>query len=273
MLSRLLSVAPVTPVPSMAAPWPGASAPSTSVASVAPTQLMTPLPTAEPLLEGAVIPPVPGAARGKTVYLTFDDGPSEWTPRIRKVLDNEGVKATFFTIGEQVEETPGRVAALAADGMSVQAHSWSHRRYTRLSDAQLTHDLERTNAAIADATGIDPVCVRPPFGLRSDEVDQAIWRQDLSIVMWNVDSEDWRRQGKKQIVRTVMSEVSNGSVILFHDGGGGPEADDRGVEGRDSSAQRSGLLLRGPLPGPVAERQHDLCALPCATGCARIQHS
>lgn len=181
---------------------------------------MTPSPTAEPLLEGAVIPPVPGAARGKTVYLTFDDGPSEWTPRIRKVLDNEGVKATFFTIGEQVEETPGRVAALAADGMSVQAHSWSHRRYTRLSDAQLTHDLERTNAAIADATGIDPVCVRPPFGLRSDEVDQAIWRQDLSIVMWNVDSEDWRRQGKKQIVRTVMSEVSNGSVILFHDGGG-----------------------------------------------------
>lgn len=158
-------------------------------------------------------------ASGKVVYLTFDDGPSDWTPKVKKILDKEGVKATFFTVGEQVAEQPEMVRALAADGMSVQSHTWSHEDLTTLSAKAVAADLAKTSKAIESATGTSPNCVRPPYGARDEKVDAAVAATGLAEQLWTIDTEDWTKPGAKKIVKAVVKNVQSGSVILMHDGG------------------------------------------------------
>lgn len=152
------------------------------------------------------------------VALTFDDGPdAATTGRLLDTLAHLGVHATFFPIGSHVVEQPGLVRREAEDGHVVGAHTWDHADLTGLSAAVVRRELESTATAVRDATGHDPVLVRPPYGDWNDTVREEAGRQHAAIVVWNIDSQDWESRNTRAVVDRVLSTVKRGSIVLMHD--------------------------------------------------------
>lgn len=157
----------------------------------------------------------------KEVALTFDDGPSaEYTEKILDILEDEGVRATFFVMGSQVEDHPSLVRKSHNAGMSIQAHSWSHQDYARMTSDEIRRDVLKTNTAIEDAIGSRPNCVRPPYGSINPKVSNSLKKEGMKNVLWSGDSKDWQKPGVSAIASNSLLSVHSGSILLFHDAGG-----------------------------------------------------
>jgi peptidoglycan/xylan/chitin deacetylase (PgdA/CDA1 family) len=158
---------------------------------------------------------------GKVVALTFDDGP--WpthTGQILKVLQEEGVDATFFMLGRQVDRNPGIARRAVDEGNEVGVHSYSHRPFPDLTAKQVRSEVKRSRESVKRATGRSTLLLRPPYGSMNGRAWKAVRDTGAHVVMWDVDSRDWTKPGAKRIEKTVLRTVRPGSVILFHDGGG-----------------------------------------------------
>jgi peptidoglycan-N-acetylglucosamine deacetylase len=173
------------------------------------------------LVAAACLPPKPPAPTpGATAYLTFDDGPSVYTPEILSVLQAKAVPATFFVVGEQAARNPSIVQRMHADGHGIGDHSWSHPDLTLLPPALVQLELESTANEIARLTGTRPTLWRPPYGAFNDLVTSIASSLGLSMRLWDVDPRDWSLPGTDVIVSRVVNNVSDGDIVLFHDGGG-----------------------------------------------------
>lgn len=191
----------------------------------------TPIPTPPALSGDNVNAAIPASVRqniffnGNTslheIALTFDDGPHPiYTLQVLHILQEYGVKATFFCIGRQVLPYASIVAQVSRAGNVIADHTWDHFDLTRLSIAGMQWELNRTANAITLATGVRPVLFRPPYGFINATVKNVSTRLGLTPIMWNVDPNDWRLPGTDTIVQRVLANTGNGSVILMHDGGG-----------------------------------------------------
>ncbi|WP_246486527.1 polysaccharide deacetylase family protein [Kribbella qitaiheensis] len=163
----------------------------------------------------------PQAAASKYVILTFDDGPSpQYTPKVLAILRQYGVKATFFELGQNVARYPSLTRRVYLAGNSVQNHTWTHPDLRRVSWTKFRSEVLNTDRVIRAQTGYTPRCLRPPYG----GVNKLTYRRAASlgktVRLWTVDPADWSRPGTSTIVRRVLANVRNGSVILMHDGGG-----------------------------------------------------
>jgi len=165
-------------------------------------------------------PPSPTAAScpGCKVYLTFDDGPSVYTPQILSELEAKGVPATFFVLGERAVQFPSYVQQEHADGDGIGDHTWDHPDLTTLPPDQVRSELQSTADEIASLTGAPPTLWRPPFGAFNDTVTQIASSLGLSMRLWDVNTDDWMMPGTDVIVSNVVNNVSNGSIVLMHDG-------------------------------------------------------
>jgi len=165
-------------------------------------------------------PPTVAAAPcpGCKVYLTFDDGPSVYTPQILSTLEAKGVPATFFVLGERAVQFPSYVQAEHAAGEGIGDHSWDHPDLTTLSSDQVRVELQSTADEITSLTGARPTLWRPPFGYFNDTVVQIASSLGLSMRLWDVNPQDYTMPGTDVIVSSVVNSVSNGSIVLMHDG-------------------------------------------------------
>ncbi len=155
------------------------------------------------------------------IALTFDDGPTPtFTPQILAVLERYGVSATFFCIGQQVQHYPALVQQTSRAGDAIENHTWSHPVLTRLSPDAIRMQLNETSLAIRGAIGVSPQFFRPPYGATNGEVRSIASQLGLTQVLWTIDTRDWQRPGVNAIVRTVLSNARNGSIVQMHDGGG-----------------------------------------------------
>lgn len=162
-----------------------------------------------------------GNTRLQEVALTFDDGPTPWsTPQILATLNHFGVKATFFCIGQQVQIYPAVVRQEYADGDLIEDHSWSHPDMRYLSASAIHKQLEMGAQAIEQVTNTEPAFFRPPYGSATPIMLSQARQLDLSTVMWTIDPRDWSLPGSQVIISRVLSSVTNGAIILLHDGGG-----------------------------------------------------
>jgi peptidoglycan-N-acetylglucosamine deacetylase len=153
------------------------------------------------------------------VALTFDDGPHPvGTPAVLDVLDEAGIKATFFLVGEQVERRPALAVEIARRGHLVALHGYRHWPQPVMRAAAVEDDLARGAAAIEDATGARPRLHRPPYGLYSRAGLAAARRDGLQPLLWSKWGKDWRRLTTPQRIATrVVRELRPGDVILLHD--------------------------------------------------------
>jgi len=163
---------------------------------------------------------VSGGGQVREVALTFDDGPSEYTPKFLEILKTEGVGATFFTVGSMYS-TFGPTASLATeDGYPIANHTFNHPPMNSLSPSDQASQVDRTTDLIKGAGIQAPNLYRPPYGAY-DAASLAITKKrGMLLVLWDVDTLDWERPGVDAIVSNALSRVKPGSIILMHDGGG-----------------------------------------------------
>lgn len=191
-------------------------------------------PTGEPVIE-----PV--------VALTFDDGP--WpgsTPKILDILRRYHVRATFFTIGRQVESYPRLVRRAHELGMVVANHSYTHpyrTPFARLPERQIRRELDGGAEAL-HRVGVEAKLFRPPGGSYSDELVAMARERGMRVVLWSVDPADWTHGiTRKQVVRRVLRAVEPGSIVLLHDGGGNRSATIRALPEIIEGIRKRGLRL------------------------------
>lgn len=155
---------------------------------------------------------------GKYIALTFDDGPHpDVTPRILDTLNEYNAKATFFMLGLQAEYYPALAAEVANQGHEVANHTYNHTDLTSLNHDQLINEIVTTNNKIEQATGKKPTLFRPPFGSYNEQVINVAEQNGLSIILWSVDSLDWKNRDLSTIYSTVTANASVGSTVLLHD--------------------------------------------------------
>ena len=164
----------------------------------------------------------------KVVALTFDDGPwPDTTDEILDILEENGAKASFFTIGEQIADYADEVKRAVKMGCKVYTHTWDHAAgsgggvsIANMSATEQVDEIKKGYKAIADVTGEEPDHIlRAPGGNFYGDVIDNLWDYVDAEIGWDVDTEDWSRPGVEAIESAILS-VRSGQVILMHDGGG-----------------------------------------------------
>lgn len=151
----------------------------------------------------------------KKIALTFDDGPHPiYTQEMLDLLKKYKVSATFFLLGEQIEQYEDLVKKIAEEGHLIGNHTFEHIQITSLSTEQAEQMIQKTSDLIEDLTGQKTEYVRPPFGTWNQGLDEEL---DLIPVLWNVDSQDWKTQNVDSIVNEVVKSVKENDIILMHD--------------------------------------------------------
>lgn len=162
-----------------------------------------------------------------TVYLTFDDGPSKLTNQVLDILDKEGVKATFFVLGEQAKAHPAELKRIVNDGHAIGNHTYNHVYKELYSDFQtFWNQIQRSEDMISDIVGLRPQLVRAPGGTATNfDAYYFYLMEQAGYIMedWNVDSGDSKRANVpvNEIWQTVKASPLDHEInILFHDGTG-----------------------------------------------------
>jgi peptidoglycan-N-acetylglucosamine deacetylase len=158
--------------------------------------------------------------RRREVALTFDDGPSRYTPEILRVLRQMHAAATFFVIGRWARAYPRLVADEVRAGSEVGDHTEDHPPLAELSPAAQTAEIMQAGDAIHAAGAPNPVLLRPPYGSFDQSTLQVLRAERMLMVLWSADTSDYQRPGVSKIIYTAVSGAQPGAIILMHDGGG-----------------------------------------------------
>jgi peptidoglycan/xylan/chitin deacetylase (PgdA/CDA1 family) len=155
----------------------------------------------------------------KRAALTFDDGPSQWTPVVLDLLHEHGARATFFLIGERVRERPGDARRIAAEGHELGSHTLTHPRLTEIGDDEIRAEISGGVDAAQEVLGERLPLFRAP-GFHADErVLGIVSELGLEAVFADVDPEDWRPGvDSHTIFRHVLDELRPGVIVDLHDG-------------------------------------------------------
>jgi peptidoglycan/xylan/chitin deacetylase (PgdA/CDA1 family) len=160
-----------------------------------------------------------GNPRDRAVALTFDDGPHpQFTPQLLDILKRYQVKATFFVVGKMAKQAPDLVRAEVAGGHVVGNHTYHHVDLTRIPDAEIPVEWQACQDVVKAITGETMRFCRPPGGDYDDLVIRAAMAVGLTTVLWTDDPGDYASPGDKAISRRVLGRISNGGIILLHDG-------------------------------------------------------
>lgn len=132
---------------------------------------------------------------GKTVAMTFDDGPGPSTQAIINILIKFHVPATFFNVGLSEARWPGLVKEEQRDGFVVGDHTWDHPQMTDLSVAAQRAELEKVAAEQRKLAGTSPCVFRPPYGEYNATTLKLVNQLHMSLWLWDVDPQDWEADG------------------------------------------------------------------------------
>jgi len=158
-----------------------------------------------------------GDQTNPSVALTFDDGPSESTPKLLDILARHNVPATFFMCGRNVQRCSTIATAVLAAGHEIGNHTDSHPRFDFKSPSFIYREIAAAQETIEKSTGARPKWFRAPYGVRWFGVDLAQKRLGLTGVMWTVIGGDWRLPASR-VSERILGRTSNGAILCLHDG-------------------------------------------------------
>jgi peptidoglycan/xylan/chitin deacetylase (PgdA/CDA1 family) len=150
----------------------------------------------------------------KVVALTFDDGPSEYTPEFLRVLREKEVHATFFEVGQEMPGREDTMRQILAEGDELGDHTMNHVEYPGYDQ------IAGAAARIEADTHFKPCLFRPPGGAVNEGVVATAASLGMRTITWDVDPRDWSLPGTGAIYSNIVSHAQSGSIILMHDGGG-----------------------------------------------------
>ena len=151
----------------------------------------------------------------KTVAITFDDGPSsKYNSEFLRVLDENKAHATFFMVGTMMNSCQKCVLDTYNSGNEVASHTYNHINIKKSSIEEVNENIKKTDDLFYNITGDYIKYIRPPYGAYSKENLENV---DYPLILWNLDTEDWRYHDVDHIVNYVMDNVRDGSIILMHE--------------------------------------------------------
>jgi peptidoglycan/xylan/chitin deacetylase (PgdA/CDA1 family) len=173
-------------------------------------------------------PPQVVGKQGKTVFLSFDDGPTASTSELLDILAKYNVKATFFMLGKNMNEYASQVKRTANEGHALALHGMTHvKEKFYASPAAALAEMDNDNAILKKITGQSTTLIRPPYGSKpyfTKNFRDKVLAQGYHLWDWNVDSEDWKyKEASGTIYNSVMNQVhrlqktNTNPVILMHD--------------------------------------------------------
>jgi peptidoglycan-N-acetylglucosamine deacetylase len=158
------------------------------------------------------------AARPRTVFLTFDDGPHpEHTPRLLATLRRFGARATFFMIGRVLREHPEVATEVHRAGHRLANHSTHHPWFNRISWARQRQEIAETDSLLQAVDGQATHLFRPPHGRMSGACVARTLLGPLRVSLWTTDSLDYRLTSAEVVAHLRTSGVQGGDILLFHD--------------------------------------------------------
>lgn len=155
----------------------------------------------------------------QNIALTFDDGPhGTLTPMLLTALQGLNAKVTFFIMGIKVVKHEAILRRAAAEGHEIANHVWNHPVLTKINYDAVYDQLLTTNEAIRSVLNVVPTIMRPPYGNTNAKLNEFIQNKgNLSVIMWSLDTLDWKRPNPQKIVDLVLTKAKAGDIILCHD--------------------------------------------------------
>ena len=150
----------------------------------------------------------------KMVALTYDDGPSIYTPRVLKTLKENNSVATFFVVGNRVPTYSDTVKKAHDMGCEIGNHTYEHKCLTRISETEVRRQISRTNKNVKKVTGQTPVIMRPTGGATNPNVKQWV---GMPSIIWSIDTLDWKTRNADSTKKAVLDHVKDGDIVLMHD--------------------------------------------------------
>ena len=159
--------------------------------------------------------PRAGAAAGKLIALTFDDGPGPYTARLLDGLKERGAKVTFFNLGQQAEKYPDTVRRILAEGHQLASHTYSHQDLPSIGLSAAMEEINKTTRILNKITGgSEAYFLRAPYGNTDPSIRS---RLKSPVIYWSVDTEDWRYLNADRVRRNILNDSFDGAIILCHD--------------------------------------------------------
>lgn len=148
------------------------------------------------------------------VALTFDDGPGRYTDRVLSILEKYNVRATFFVQGKNVASYKSVLQRAVSIGCEIGNHTWSHVNLASSSSGTISQQINSTNNAVYNATGVYPKLYRPPYGAYNSAVLNCV---PMPAIMWSVDTLDWKTRSAAKTLASVKRSTTDGGIVLMHD--------------------------------------------------------
>ncbi len=149
------------------------------------------------------------------VALTFDDGPHpKYTDRILNALEKHDSRATFFVVGNNIAKNKNIIKKMSEQGNQIGNHSYDHKELTKLNSTAIKSQMQKTNTAIKNVINYAPSIMRPTYGSVNSVVRKST---GMPMIMWSIDTMDWKSRNTKKIVNEVTSKVKDGDIVLMHD--------------------------------------------------------
>ena len=151
----------------------------------------------------------------KSVAFTFDDSPNKnKTNKIVSYLKDNLFSATFFVLGERMKYNKDLITTIKSGGNEVGSHTYHHQNMAKMSGEEVINDFNLMNDLYKSITNEEIKLIRPPYGVIKDEEKNLL---NVPIILWSLDTNDWRHRNKDYIVNYVLNNIKDGDIILFHD--------------------------------------------------------
>lgn len=152
-------------------------------------------------------------ANKKTIAFTFDDGPSYYDLETIDFLVDSHASATFFLVGNRINNYKDSVKKMVETDMEVGNHSYNHSVMTKLSNSQIAEQITKTNEIYNNLTGKNMTLFRPPYGAINSRV---LLSTQMSSVLWSVDTLDWQSRNADKVYEKIIENVKDGDIVLMH---------------------------------------------------------